>query len=82
MQRITTCTIKPPQLAETPIVNKKSKHNFWNQYLGKLKGYTKIDAFDTFYESFWEIKHFASSKLENFKEENERSRSLETKIQL
>ena len=45
----------------------------------KRKGYAKIDTFDTFYESLLEIKYSASSKLENFKEENEKSRSLETK---
>ena len=47
----------------------------------KLKGYAKTDTFDTFYESFLEIKYSASSKLENFKEENEKLGSLETKIQ-
>ena len=47
----------------------------------KLKGYAKIDTFDTFYESLLEIKYSASSKLENFKEENEKPRSLESKIQ-
>ena len=46
-----------------------------------LKGYAKIDTFDTFYESFLEIKYSASSKLKNFKEENEKPRSLESKIQ-
>ena len=42
----------------------------------KLEGYAKIDTYDTFYESFLEIKYSASSKLENFKEENENSRWL------
>ena len=30
----------------------------------------KLDAFDTFYESFFEIQYSASSNLEHFKEEN------------
>ena len=30
MQRMTTCPLKPTQLPKTPIINKKSKHKFWN----------------------------------------------------
>ena len=43
--------------------------------------FIKHILFNTFYESLLEIKYSASSKLENFKEENEKSRSLETKTQ-
>ena len=45
-----------------------------------LKGCVKIDKFDTFYESFLEIKYCTSSMLENFKEENQKPRSLESQI--
>ena len=45
-----------------------------------LKGCVKIDKFDTFYESFLEIKYSTSSMLENFKEENQKPRSLESQI--
>ena len=55
--------------------------NFETNISEKLKGYVKIDTFDIFYESLLEIKYSASSKLENFKEENEKPRSLESKIQ-
>ena len=48
----------------------------------KLKGYVKIDTFNTFCESFLQIEYSVSSKLENLKEENGKQRSLETKIQL
>ena len=74
---MTTCPLKPTQLPKTPIINK----NFEINILEQLKGYAKIDTFGTFYESFLEIRYSASSKLENFKEENEKPRSLESKIQ-
>ena len=42
-----------------------------------------MNTFDTFYESFLEIKYSSQKtfKPENFKEENEKLGSLETKIQ-
>ena len=81
MQRMTTCPLKPTQLPKTPIIKKNQNINFEPNISEKLKGYAKIDKFDTFYETFLEIKYSTRSKLENFKEENEKSRSLETKIQ-
>ena len=71
---------KNDNLSKIPIINKKSKPKFETNIWEKLKGYTKIDTFDTFYESFLEIKYSACSKLENFKEETEKPRSLEWKI--
>ena len=61
---------------------KNQNINFETIILEKLKGYAKVDTFVTFYDSFLEIKYFASSKLQKFKEENEKSRSLASKIQL
>ena len=56
--------------------------NFETNISEKLKGYAKIDTFDTFYESFLE-KYSATSKLENLKKKKkEKPRSLESKFQL
>ena len=69
-------------LAENTYHKQKIKTSIETNISKKLKEYVKIDTFDnTFYESFLEITNSASSKLENFKEENEKQRSLEMKIQ-
>ena len=78
---MTTSPLKPTLLPKTPIKNKKSNINSETNISERLRGYPKIDTFDTFYESLLEVKYSASSKLENFKEENEMPRSLESKVQ-
>ena len=83
---MTTCPLKTPllrtHLPKTHIINKNQNISIETNISKKLKEYVKIDTFDnTFYESFLEITNSASSKLENFKEENEKQRSLEMKIQ-
>ena len=55
--------------------------NFETNISKKLKGYVKIDTFDTLYQSFLEIQYSAGSNLENFKEKNQKPRSLEFKTQ-
>ena len=82
MQKNDNLPLKPTQLPKTPIIKKYQKINFETNISEKLKGYAKIDTFDTFYESFLE-KYSASSKLENLKKKkNEKPRSLESKFQL
>ena len=66
----------------TPIIDKSQNINIGTNILEKLKECVKIDIFDTFYESFLELKYSVSSKLENVSEKNGEQRSLETKIQL
>ena len=66
----------------TPIINKNQNINIETNIPEKLKECFKIDIFDTFHESFLELKYSFSSKLENVSEQNGKQRSLETKIQL
>ena len=49
--------------------------NFETNISEKLKGYAKIDTFDTFYESFLE-KYSATSKLENLKKKKKRKTKI------
>ena len=64
------------------IINKNQNKNIETNISEKLKGYVKINTFNTLYESFLKFKHFVSSKPENFNEENGEQRSLETKMRL
>ena len=56
-------TLPPTQLPIKPIINKNQNIYIETNISVKLKGYVKIDTFDTFYESFLEIKYSVSSKL-------------------